>query len=252
MDKEDIILQNRIVELAERSYGQNTYTFTDFLTLPQIDLCLGLKNQLNYAGMTFFGGAADCDRKVLRFGDPHRLGYEEPFPIVCVSVKPAAEKFAKELTHRDYLGALMNLGIQRENLGDIFVQGKAAYLFCLERIAQFILQELDQVGRNPVRAAIVETPEELLHRKKRIENILASSVRLDGIIAKLYRFSRSQSLELFRAKRVYVNSRLCESSSLSLKEGDVISVRGYGKFEFQGILHETKKGKLSLQVGVYQ
>ena len=122
MDKEEAIFQNRIMELAERSYKQSCYTFTEFLTLPQIDLCLSMVNRLNYAGMTFFGGATDCDRKVLRFGKTEDLGYEEPFPIVCLKIEPLAEKFAKELTHRDYLGALMNLGIQRENLGDIFVQ----------------------------------------------------------------------------------------------------------------------------------
>ena len=252
MDKEEAIFQNRIMELAERSYKQSCYTFTEFLTLPQIDLCLSMVNRLNYAGMTFFGGATDCDRKVLRFGKTEDLGYEEPFPIVCLKIGPLAEKFAKELTHRDYLGALMNLGIQRENLGDIFVQGKGAYLFCLERIAPFLVEELHQAGRNPIKACLTETPKELLQREKRTENILAASARLDGIIAKLYHFSRSQSMELFQAKKIYVNSRLCENNSYSLKEGDIISVRGHGKFRFVGTVRETKKGKFSFQVEIYQ
>ncbi len=252
MDKEEIILQNRIEELAQRSYGQNIYTFTDFLTLSQIDLCLSMTSRLEYAGMTFFGGAAHCDRKVLRFGKQEQMGYEEPFPIVCLEIQPLAEKFAKELTHRDYLGALMNLGIQRENLGDIFVSGKKAYLFCLERIAPFLMEELHQAGRNPVKAVVTETPKELLQREKKVEAVLASSARLDGIIAKLYHFSRSQSLELFQEKKVYVNSRICENKSYSLKEGDIVSVRGYGKFQFDGDLYETKKGKFSFQVGIYQ
>lgn len=252
MDKEDLHLQKRIQELAERSYSQSIYTFTDFLTLPQIDLCLSMEKQLRYAGMSFFGGTADCDRKVLRFGSPEQLGYEEKFPVACLGIEPLAEKYALELTHRDYLGALMNLGIERENLGDIFIQGKRAWLFCLERIAPFLEKELTQVGRNPVRASLTETPGELLLREKREENILASSARLDGIIAKLYHFSRSKSLELFKAKKIYVNSRLCESSSYSLKGGEIISVRGYGKFQFDGIAYETKKGKFSFRLKVYQ
>lgn len=252
MDKEEIIFQNRIAELAERSYGQNCYTFTEFLTLSQIDLCLRMANQLTYAGMTFFGGTKDCDRKVLRFGKPEDLGYEEPFPIVCLKIEPLAEKFAKELTHRDYLGALMNLGIERENLGDIFVSGKTAYLFCLKRIAPFLQEELHQAGRNPIKAYLTDTPKELLQRKKKEETILAASVRIDGVIAKLYHLSRNESLELFQAKKIYINGRLGENKGYSLKEGDIISVRGYGKFQFEGVLHETKKGRLAVKVGVYQ
>ncbi|MGN1314475.1 MAG: RNA-binding protein [Lachnospiraceae bacterium] len=252
MDKEDLLLQKRIQELAERSYGQGVYTFTDFLSLPQLDLCLSMENQLRYAGMTLFGGTAECDRKIIRFGNAEGLGYEEPFPIACLAIEPLAEKFAIELTHRDYLGALMNLGIQRENLGDIFVQGKKAWLFCLERIAPFIRKELTQVGRNPVKISQVEVPKQLLHREKKEVNILASSARLDGIIAKQYHFSRSQSLELFRSKKIYVNGRLCESSSYPLKEGDTVSIRGFGKFQFEGIAYETKKGKFSYRIGVYQ
>ncbi|MBQ9990156.1 MAG: hypothetical protein IJP31_04335 [Lachnospiraceae bacterium] len=252
MDKEDLLLQKRIQELAERSYSQNVYTFTDFLALPQIDLCLSMEVRLRYAGMTFFGGTAECDRKVLRFGNPEQLGYEEEFPIACLLIEPLAEKFARELSHRDYLGALMNLGIERENLGDIFIQEKQAWLFCLKRIAPFVEAELNQVGRNPVKVCQVETPGNLLQREMREENILASSARLDGIVAKLYHFSRSKSLELFQAKKIYVNSRLCENSSYPLKAGDIVSVRGHGKFQFDGLAYETKKGKFSFKVSVYQ
>lgn len=252
MDKEDILLRKRVQELAERSYSQSVYTFTGFLALPQIDLCLCMESQLRYAGMTFFGGYTDCDRKVLRFGDPKQLGYEEDFPIACLLIEPLAEKFAVELTHRDYLGALMNLGIERENLGDIFIQEKRAWLFCLGRIAQFLEDELTQVGRNLVKVSRTETPKELLWRKRREESILASSPRLDAVVAKLYHFSRSRSLELFKEKKLYVNNRLCENSSYSLKEGDIVGVRGYGKFRFGGLAYETKKGKFSFKIEVYQ
>ena len=252
MDKEEAIFQNRIIELADRSYGQSCYTFTEFLNLSQIDLCLRLVNRLNYVGMTFFGGTKDCDRRVLRFGNPEDLGYEEPFPIVCLKIEPLAEKFSKELTHRDYLGALMNLGIERENLGDIIVLGKTAYLFCLKRIAPYLMEELHQAGRNPIRASLTEPPGELLRREKKEETILASSVRIDGIISKLYHLSRNESLELFQAKKIFINGRLGENRSNLLKEGDIVSVRGYGKFQFEGVLHETKKGRLAVKIGVYQ
>ena len=82
--------------------------------------------------------------------------------------------------------------------------------------------------------------------------ILASSERIDGVIAKIYNFSRSQSIELFRGKKIYVNSRLCENNSYQLKPGDVISVRGFGKFVYNGVSYQTKKGKFSVNVGIYK
>ena len=91
-----------------------------------------------------------------------------------------------------------------------------------------------------------------MNRQKKEETILASSVRIDGIISKLYHLSRNESLELFQAKKIFINGRLGENRSNLLKEGDIVSVRGYGKFQFEGVLHETKKGRLAVKIGVYQ
>lgn len=251
MDKEDLLLQKRVQELAERSFSQNIYTFTEFLTVSQIDVCLSLEKELSYTGISFFGGAEDCERKVMRFGEETRLGYEEKFPIACLKIEPLSEKYADLLSHRDYLGALMNLGIDRQNLGDIFIREKTAWLFCLERIAPYLEQELVQVRKNRVRSYQVETPANLLVRQKKEVLVLVSSQRLDGVVAKLYRFSRSNSLEMIKAKKIFVNSRICENNSYLLKVKDVVSVRGYGKFCFDGIVQQTKKGNLSVRLQVY-
>ena len=252
MSKEDILLQKRFIELANRSFSQNMYTFTEFLTLSELDLFYQQKPQLNFAGVTVFGGVEETDRKMIRFGNPDELGYEEDFPICCIAIEPVMDKFAENLTHRDYLGALMNLGIGRENLGDIFVKDKRGYVFCLERIAEYILDNLSQVRHTQVKLRILNIFEENI--KKEIEEmaILSASERIDGVISKIYNFSRSQSMELFRAKKIYVNSRLCENNSYQLKVTDTVSVRGFGKFVYEGIQYETKKGKLSIKIGIYR
>ena len=103
MDKEDLLLQKRLSELANRSYGQNMFTFTDFLSLPELDLFYQNEPQLRYAGVTVFGGTREADRKVIRFGNPDDLGYEEEFPICCIVIEPLLEKFGEILNHRDYL-----------------------------------------------------------------------------------------------------------------------------------------------------
>ena len=116
--------------------------------------------------MKIYGtNAAGCHMEGLYFGNPEELGYEEPFPIVCIGIEPLIEKFGENLNHRDYLGALMNLGIERENLGDIFIKGKTGYVFCLERIADFIMENLTQVRHTHVKLRILETMEEFVQKE---------------------------------------------------------------------------------------
>ena len=252
MDKEDVLLQKRFAELANRSYSQNMYTFTDFLSLPELDLFYQNEPQLKFAGVTVFGGTEEADRKIIRFGNPDELGYEEEFPIVCIVIEPYLEKFGELLNHRDYLGALMNLGIERENLGDIFIKGKTGYVFCLQRIAEYILESLTQVRHTHVKLRILETKEEFIQKEIEQIDVLTASERIDGVVSKIYNFSRSQSVEMFRGKKIYVNSRLCENNSYILKTSDVVSVRGCGKFVYNGVGYETKKGKLSVKIGIYK
>ena len=252
MEKEDMLLQKRFAELANRSYTQNMFTFTEFLSLPELDLFYQNEPQLKFAGVTVFGGTNDSERKVVRFGNPKELGYEEPFPIVCIAVEPMIEKFGENLNHRDYLGALMNLGIERENLGDIFINGKNGYVFCLERIAEYIMENLSQVRHTHVKLRILENVEEFAQKEIEEMVVLTASERIDGVISKVYNLSRSQSIEYFRAKKIYVNSRLCENNSYQLKPNDTVSVRGYGKFVYNGVGYQTKKGKLSVKVGIYR
>ena len=228
------------------------YTFTDFLSLPELDLFYQNEPQLKFAGVTVFGGTEEADRKIIRFGNPDELGYEEEFPIVCIVIEPLLEKFGELLNHRDYLGALMNLGIERENLGDIFIKGKTGYVFCLQRIAEYILESLTQVRHTHVKLRILETKEEFIQKEIEQIDVLTASERIDGVVSKIYNFSRSQSVEMFRGKKIYVNSRLCENNSYILKTSDVVSVRGCGKFVYNGVGYETKKGKLSVKIGIYK
>ena len=103
-----------------------------------------------------------------------------------------------------------------------------------------------------MKTQIAEASEEIIQKEIEQIAVLSASERIDGIVAKVYNFSRSQSIELFRGKKVYVNSRLCENNSYLLKNGDTISVRGYGKFVYNGVEYLTKKGKLSVKVGIYK
>ena len=241
--------KNRLRDLADKSYKQNIFTFTTFLGLPEQDVFWQMEREFRHVGYELCGDMRD--RKVIRFGNPEELGYEEEFPIVCIHIIPLLAKFADRLSHRDFLGSLMNLGIDRSTLGDIVVGEKEGYLYCLDSIADFICDNLTKIKHTNVRCQVVEDMAEIPQEEPIEQKVLVSSERLDGVIAKVYQMSRGDALEHFRAKRVFVGGRLCENNSKTLKPGEVVNVRGYGKFIYEGVAYETKKGKLSVTVKVF-
>lgn len=242
MDETEI-LKNRLKDLAEKSYKSSQFTFTDFLGISETAVAYACERELAYAGMTIWGGHEESERCMVRFGKPEELGYEEQFPIAVLQVAPLAEKFSDDLTHRDFLGSLMNLGIERSVLGDICLTGKAAYIFCLERMAEYICSELVRVKHTTVTVKRVENLPELSAGEAVEKHLQVNSDRIDLVIAKLYNVSRSKSAELFTQKKIFVNGRQCENTSYQLKAGDKVTVRGAGRFTFVGDTGVTRKGK---------
>lgn len=251
-EKELQQLKNRFRELADKAFSQNVFTFTGFLGLSEQDAFWQMEREIGYAGHGLYGGAEETDRKVVRFGSAAELGYEVPFPIVCVHIKPLLAKFADELSHRDFLGALMNLGIERSTLGDIRVGDREAYLFCLDSIAPFICENLTQVKHTHVKCEVVDAAKEVPQEEPEQITVQVASMRVDAVIAKVYNKSRESCLELFRTQKIYVDGRLCENNSRQLKPLETVNARGYGKFRVLGEARETRKGKLALEVAVYR
>lgn len=251
-EKELQQLRKRMAELSRKSYEHNIYTYTGFLSMAEQDVFYGMPMEEKGKEYRFFGGTEDCERRMLRFGSKESMGYEEDFPIVCLAVRPLMEKFADSMTHRDFLGALMNLGIDRSAAGDIFIEGKTAYIFCTEKIAPYIMENLNKVKHTDVKCSPADAGKELPVKEPEEIHFTVASERADGIVAKIYHLSRNQSLELFRGKKIYVNGRVNENNSYVIKSGDAVSVRGYGRFVYYGRGHETKKGKWSVSAGVYR
>lgn len=249
-EKELKQLRMRMLELAEKAYCNNQYTFTGFLSLTEQSEFYRIQKEIRHVDYMMWGGTEACERQMLRFGSEEMFGYEESFPICCISIAPLQQKFADKFTHRDFLGALMNLGMERSMLGDILVKNNTGYVYCVETMTDFIVNHLDKVKHTHVKCLVCEG---ILGEEQKLEEkrVSVSSERIDGIIAKLYQMSRSTSMEYFRLKKVFVNGRLCENNSALLKAGDVITVRGYGKFVYRGVAYTNKKGKLCAIVELY-
>lgn len=244
-------IRNRFLELANRAYEQNSYTFTGFLGLTEQSIFWEMERELAFAGYTFEGGNTGCDRKVIRFGNPAELGYEEEFPIVCIKMTPLIKKFSDEFSHRDFLGAIMNLGIDRSTVGDIFLAENEGYVFCLSSIAQYIMENLDKVKHTHIKCEKMKDSLRFIKDEGKTLEITVTSDRIDVVVAGLYHVSRSESLSYFEKGIVYVNGRLCSSNAKNLKDGDVVNIRGKGKFLYQGIVHTTKKDKYRVSVQLY-
>ncbi len=248
MNGSEELLRKRAEELSRRAYG-GCWTNTEFLSAAEQSLIEGMRRTLPSA-FTFEGGHPAAERRIAMFGSEDLCGYVCPPPIICVCIQPKNAKFADKLEHRDFLGALLNLGIRREVLGDIFVREEGAYLFCLDSIAQYIIDSLEKVKHTSVTCRIIEDAPATLEVETERKEFNVPSERIDAVICAIYKLSRTQCQQLFDTQRVFVNSRITEHSSRPLKEGDVISVRRYGRFTYLGPQRETKKGRLYVAVEI--
>ena len=170
------------------------------------------------------------------------------FPITAITLN-----FRKSdvLRHRDFLGSLMGLGIKREAVGDILVEEGRAVIFVTTEISEFVLSELKKVGRTGV-TAVKGFKHPLPESDVLIEaSVTVASDRLDCVVAALARASRSAAAELISDGRVSVNSVLQEKPTKTVGEGDVITIRGNGKFIVTSTNGRTKKDRTVLQFKKY-
>lgn len=246
--KDDAVIKGRLLDLANKSYNENVFTFTNFLGLSEQSLYHQVKNELKGVNPCLFGGADGCERVMIRFGDSVAFGYEVDFPISVVSIIPKMEKYSESLTHRDCLGALMNLGIERDVLGDIIFSEEEIFVFCKDTISEFIVENLTKIRHTIVLCEIYKGDIKNIKSRYNIENIQIPSSRIDAVISKAFKLSRDNSGSLLKSGKVFLNGREVSSSSTKVKENDIISVRGKGRVQYSEELKSTKKGNLVVKI----
>ena len=229
MEKDEFFIK-RIRELANLSYQRDIVTFSDFLNLNEQNIINDRKNQMPGVVMECFGGYEQAERQMVAF-HPDALLFPWKYPIKCLKAEPLAAKFSEDLTHRDFLGAVLNLGIERAVIGDILVQKHTAWIFCHEKIADYIIENLPEF-------------QEI--------NGTCASVRLDALIGLAFQTSRNSMVPFIEGGQVFVNGKLITSNGYEPKDGDIISVRGKGRFRYEGVSRQTKKGRNSVKLLRYQ
>lgn len=248
------ILKAHLSDLAQKAYKQNIYTYTGFLNSSELALFYSLRTELDWIDFETNGGYEMAERRMVRFGSLTMFGYDEPWRLSILKAMPVMEKFADTLSHRDFLGALMNLGIERNVIGDIVIKnGNTAFIICQESMAEYIAKNFIKVKHTNIKCLPVNSQEDLNALKPELIDIsiTVAAPRFDAIIAGAIKCSRKEALSLFTAGKVTLNGMPCERNSLSLKEGDIFSIRGYGKFQYGGCGNETRKGRIHVHLLQY-
>ncbi len=242
------LLKNRFSELAQRSFDRRIYTNSDFLTQSEQSELLKMKLPVR---VTLYGGVDNAERRIAVFGDENDLGYECFYPVKFIKIEPLQMKFADKLTHRDFLGSLIGLGLRREMLGDIIINENVAYLVCLDSVSDFIINQLDKVKHTSVKCSESDyIPDDVLPELI-YEELIVSSERLDVLVSAVYNLSRNESQKKIEGETVFCNGMVTVSSSFVPENGTLISVRGHGRFIYDGILRQTKKGRNVIAVRIY-
>jgi RNA-binding protein YlmH len=250
-DKEALIICNHFRDLARQASLKNQYLYSSFLGLREQDLFYRIAREFGEHQVEVFGGTDGAERVMVRFGDVNVIGYSEPYPIDCVCVKAKQQKFADDLSHRDFLGALMHLGIERKTIGDIGVNEKAAYILCVSSVTDLICDELTRARHTEVHCERCDLALATFVHHVESSQIQVSSNRADAICAKVLGLSRNEASAAFAKGRVFVNGQMTENNSKLLQPGDKVTVRGFGRFDYEGILRETKKEKLVVAIRRY-
>lgn len=259
-DKDMQLLEKRFVELSRLAYQRDIITYTDFLNLNEQNILHTLPKDRLYAKYVSFGGYAMAERQMaafipdalyLRCGKTELSFAEAGFPFSAVKITPLNRRFAEELSHRDYLGSVLSLGIERSKTGDILTGDSEAVIFVHSDLEQFLKDELTRVRHTPVTLETMDL--ENFSYVPRFEEITGTvaSVRLDSLLALAFSSSRSRLSGLIEGAKVFVNGKLVTSNGYQPKEGDIISVRGMGKFCFAGVQGQTRKKRTAVTVHRY-
>ena len=250
MQKEEFMLQKRLIELSKTAYRRGIVTYSDFLNLNELNILHTTpKNEFDTKYETF-GGYNDSERQMAAFL-PDALYYTHFYPIQILKIEPLQKKFTESLTHRDYLGAILNLGIERSKLGDILVMEDFAYLFVQESLADYICNGLTRIRHTSVNVTKEDSQSfTYVPKYKEITGTVAS-VRLDSLLSLACGSSRSKLVNLIEGGKVFANGKLMTTNSYQVKEGDIISVRGMGRFRYNGIQSQSRKGRYFISLYKY-
>ncbi|GFN30415.1 YlmH family RNA-binding protein [Paenibacillus xylaniclasticus] len=242
---------DRVEEWIERAAERHEWKRTDFMDPRQLEIVRSLANRSGNVALRCDGGSPDAERQRVLIAPDYAYLDDEPMGVQAVAVTADSQGHL-ELDHGDYLGALLGLGVKRELIGDIHVLEDGCHCLVTEEIADYINIHLRQVHRVHVLTELIPLSSLRITKPKLEEMSLSvASLRLDGIASDVYRISRTKIVEPIRAGRCRVNWKVEENPSAVLKAGDIVSMKGLGRFKVIDVEGVTKKGRIRVSIGKF-
>lgn len=260
-EKEDRILLAGIDDKFDRCAQQYRSTYTNFLDMRERSLAVkhlvpsGAKTVAEEALMLgggvrcmFAGGYEDAERTIVLFLPDYADADEELAEILSV-IRVKSPAMGRKLTHRDYLGSLLSLGIKREMTGDILVRDDGADIIVLSEIRDFLMMNYDKAGRTSLSLEVVPISELTVpERKCEIVKDTVASLRLDNVASVAFRLSRAKAAEAVRQGLVFVNGVQCEKIDRQIEEGDKLVIRGKGRAFLKEVGGRTRKDRVYIEI----
>lgn len=243
-------LLRRAEDLRARCERSGSLTMTGFLSPAERYQIENWAKRTADCRVVFHGGHAECERTVAFFL-PYYMEADELDMAEYIRALHLSAPFGSP-GHRDYMGAVLGMGVGREWVGDIWVKGQEAYIFCLPSVERHLLS-IDKVGRYAVKARSIElaalpAPE----RQVREISFSVQSLRLDAVVGGMFCLSRTEAAKQITAGNVSLNYSPSLKTDGAVREGDVISLRGSGKGKLTGTGGTSRKGRLFVYAEIYQ
>lgn len=253
MNNEDKFLIAAIRDKERQCSENSMITNSVFLDMRERSVVASLKSEYPDVKMVFYGGFDDSERSLALFLPEYVDGNDicsyfeqcpDTDPISVVEIEK--DKFSPALTHRDYLGALMSLGIKREMTGDIVVSESGCRVAVLTKIAPFICENLVKAGRGSLKAKIIEPSKAREGTKAQgiPDSFTVSSMRLDSVIKNAFRVSRSDAVAAVEGGVVFVNDLECNKPDKRISAGDKIVFRRKGRIIITDCSSVSKRGRI--------
>ena len=245
----DIDLKNKMFQIIDKANScMKNYDIknSDFLNPYEIKNAIDILNSNKDIKYSVDGGYDEAERSMILMY-PFYMEYEDIENTLRFIQIEGNFKF-KSISHKDYLGSLMNLGIKREKVGDIIIHDNFCQVIVSSDICDFIIMNLEKVSRNNVKVKEI-SKEEIIYNPPNYKDIsfTISSSRLDCVISGLYNISRQESMKYINGEKVQVNYEKIITPSKEIKDNSLISVRGKGRARVISIGELTKKGKIKIQ-----
>ena len=255
---DDRLLVSKLLDKIEFSAKRNSVEYTDFLDMRQRQLLEKVLVELKVTNYIATGGYKTAERTILiiipskleEVFNKEQFDYNTILGVIRINLP---NELKGMYSHRDYLGAVIKIGMRREKVGDILTSKDGADLIVLKEAEKYIsngLKELTRFSKAEFESKKIEDLN-VEEPKTKVLNIIIPSMRIDSIVSEIIRTSRAKGSELIKEERVFINHELITKGSKEVKSGDIITVRGKGRFKVGNVLSNTKKGNIVLEVEKY-